>query len=189
MTRTDEVAVPAAYHEVQRFRQVWLWMLLLAVAVIAWWSAVQQLIFGIPFGTNPGPDWMAALIALVFGAAFPLFFALLALELEVRGDGLYYRFFPLHIGYRRIGWEEVAAYAPVSYHPLRSYGGWGIRWGAGGKAYSVSGNAGVRFCLADGRKILFGSADPAGLAGAVRMASGMRADPSGACDGSHRPPD
>jgi hypothetical protein len=166
-----------------------LWLILLGLAALSWCGAVQQVVLGMPFGTNPGPDWMVALIALVFGTAFPLFFAVLTLETQVRGDGLYYRFFPFQIRYRRIGWKEVAAYAPVSYSPLQSYGGWGIRWGAGGKAYNVSGNQGVRFCLSNGQKILFGSGDPAGLTGAVRTASGMRADPSGACDGSHRPLD
>jgi len=176
------------FRERQHFRQIWLWLLLLAIALISWLGAVQQVILGMPFGTNPGPDWMVVLIALIFGTAFPLFFAVLALQVEVRGDGLHYRFFPFHLRYRRIGWNEMSAYAPVSYSPLSTYGGWGIWWGAGGKAYNVAGNLGVRFCLADGRKILFGSADPSGFAEAVYMASGIGADPSGVCDNAHRPP-
>jgi hypothetical protein len=176
------------FREQQHFRQIWLWLLLLAIALISWLGAVQQVVLGMPFGANPGPDRMVVLIALVFGTAFPLFFVVLALQVEVRGDGLHYRFFPFHLRYRRIGWNEMSAYAPVSYSPLSTYGGWGIRWGAGGKAYNVAGNQGVRFCLADGRKILFGSADPSGFAEAVYMASGIGADPSGVCDNTHRPP-
>jgi len=34
MTRTDALAVPAAYREGQRFRQIWLWRLLPAVALL-----------------------------------------------------------------------------------------------------------------------------------------------------------
>lgn len=132
---------------------------------------------------------MVVLIALVFGTAFPLFFAVLALQVEVQGDGLYYRFFPFHLRYRRIGWSDMSAYAPVSYRPLSTYRGWGIRWGAGGgKAYNIAGNLGVRFGLADGRKVLFGSADPSGFAEAVHMASGIGADLSGVCDNAHRCP-
>jgi len=85
------------FRERQHFRQIWLWLLLLAIALISWWGAVQQVILGIPFGTNPGPDWMVVLIALIFGTTFPLFFAVLALQVEVRGDGLHYRFFPFHL--------------------------------------------------------------------------------------------
>ena len=44
------------FHEVQHFRQLWLWALLLAIAALSIWGTVQQLLLGIPFGNNPAPD-------------------------------------------------------------------------------------------------------------------------------------
>jgi len=46
---------------------------------------------------------------------------------------------------------------PVTYSPLKDYGGWGIRYGAKGKAYNVSGNQGVVITLETGQSILIGS--------------------------------
>ncbi|TAJ44919.1 DUF6141 family protein [Methanofollis fontis] len=162
------------YREVQHFRQVWVWAILLVITAISWWMAVQQLILGRAFGPNPAPDWAATLIFIVFGILFPLFFIVLTLTLEVRTDGLYYRFFPLHLSFRRIGWEETEEYRPITYSPLREYGGWGIRRGRHGWAYTTGGNRGVLFRLSDGRCLLFGSDDADALAAAVRSASGKR---------------
>ncbi len=56
-----------------------------------------------------------------------------------------------------------------NYRPIREFGGWGIRYGGGGrKAYTVRGDCGVEFRLTSGRKVLFGSARPEEFAAAVR---------------------
>jgi len=62
---------------------------------------------------------------------------------EVRDDGVYFRFFPLHLSFHRIGLEEIVRFEVQTYRPIRDYGGWGIRYGWKGKAYNVSGNRGV----------------------------------------------
>jgi hypothetical protein len=51
------------------------------------------------------------------------------------------------------------------------YGGWGIRYGLKGKAYSISGNRGVFFAFTEGkkvRKLMIGSQIPEKLAEAVK---------------------
>ena len=157
------------FRERQRFTQPWLWALLLVIAGVAWWGAVQQLYLGVPFGNRPAPDWAMALITLVFGVLFPLFFAALHLTLEVRADEIAYRFFPFHLSFRAIPATEVGRMEACTYHPLTEFGGWGIRWGAGGwRAYTTGGDRGVRVYLRDGRKILFGSQNPEGFVAAVQ---------------------
>lgn len=59
------------YREIQHFRQVWLWVLLLSVSLLAVYGLVQQLIPGIPFGNNPAPDTVLIIIVVVFGFGFP----------------------------------------------------------------------------------------------------------------------
>jgi hypothetical protein len=63
---------------------------------------------------------------------------------EVKNDGIYYRFYPVQLTFRHIGWNELRCVKPVTYRPLAEYGGWGIRYGRNGIAYNVSGAEGVR---------------------------------------------
>lgn len=157
------------FSEVQHFRQPLLWLFLLAVAVLSLYAVVSQIVFGIPFGTRPASDVLLVAIWLIFGLGFPLFFALLALTVEVRADGLWYRFFPLHLSFHRIAWDEVAECEVRTYRPLLEFGGWGIRYGGRDrKAYNVSGDRGVEFRLKNGKSVLFGSARPEEFAAAVR---------------------
>ena len=158
------------YSEVQHFRQVWLWLLLLSIAGVAIYGMVQQLILGKPFGNNPAPDTVLIIVVVIFGFGFPIFFYFMNLTVEVRSDGLYYRFFPFHLSFHRIPREDLRTYEVRTYSALREYGGWGIRWGPKGKAYNVSGNRGVQLELSNGKRILIGSQRPEELAEALDLA-------------------
>ncbi len=162
------------YREVQRFRQPWLWLLVAAVSAISLWSFVQQIIMGKTFGQNPAPDAAVVVIAAIFGLGFPTLFYAINLTTEVRSDGLYVRLFPLHLSFRRITYERLAKYEVQTYRPIRDYGGWGIRYGCGGKAYNVSGNRGVMLELLDGERLLIGSQKPEDLSNAIALAFGRR---------------
>ncbi|MCX6693164.1 MAG: DUF6141 family protein [Methanomicrobiales archaeon] len=149
------------YQEKQSFRQLLLWAFLLAIAIISWYALLSSLLLSIPIGTKPAPLEVSLLICAVFGVLFPIFFVFLTLEVEVTSSSLTYRFFPLHLTVRRIPWSEVVDARALTYHPIREYGGWGIRIGAGWKrAYNVSGDKGVIFTLKNGRSVLFGSQSP-----------------------------
>ena len=148
------------YREVQHFRQNWLWILILGIAGLSLYSVVEQLILGRPFGTNPAPDIAVLVLAIVFGLGLPILLYKTNLTTEVRTNGLYFRFFPFHLSFQRIPLEELETYEMCSYRPIRDYGGWGIRYGAKGKAYNVSGNRGVQLKLSNGRRILIGSKNP-----------------------------
>jgi hypothetical protein len=153
-----------AFREVQRFRQVWLWILLIAVAATELgtfgYGIIQQIFFREPFGDDPMSDVMLLAIGvpvLLITVGLLPFFCILRLETEVRSDGLFVRFFPLHLSYKRIPLEDVEKIEARTYSPILHYGGWGIRWGIHGKAYNVSGNRGVRLDFSNGRHLLIGS--------------------------------
>jgi hypothetical protein len=162
------------YCEVQRFRQPWLWILLLSISAIAIWGMIQQLFLGEPFGNNPAPDTILIIIAVIFGFGFPYAFYKMNLTTEVRSDGIYYRFFPFHLSFHKIKLEDLVRYEVQTYRPVRDYGGWGIRWGRKGKAYNVSGNRGVQLEFSDGKQLLLGSQNPEELAGALDSALGKK---------------
>ncbi len=157
----------------QGFRQWWLWVLLLVTALgtvgLFGYGISVQVIQGTPWGDNPMSDGglivtAVATTLLTVGMAALLLSA--RLITEVHSDGLHIRFFPLR--WKVIPYETIASYQARTYHPIREYGGWGIRWGREGKAYIVGGNEGLQLLLNDGRKVLVGSQRAQELEAAVR---------------------
>jgi hypothetical protein len=164
----------SVYNEIQRFRQWWVWILVLFVSGMAWYGAVLQIILKRPFGNNPAPDTVMIVIWAVFGVLFPVFFYSLKLVTEVRSDGVYVRFFPLQFHSHKISFEEIKTYEIRTYAALKEYGGYGIRDGKKGKAYNVGGNKGIQFEFEDGKRLLVGTQRPEEFAQAIETASGKR---------------
>jgi hypothetical protein len=151
--------------EVQPWGSAWAGPLLFlsGVALIGFFGylLVTQLVFGHPVGGRPAPD---SVLALLGGMMILIGVALLLLSLggklvtEVRSDALYVQHYPLT---RRhcFPYGEIASCEARTYRPIREYGGWGVRYGLGGrgKAYNVSGNEGVQLVFASGKRLLIGS--------------------------------
>ena len=163
------------FREEQKFRQKWLWALTVLTPVILialfGYGVWQQIILGKPWGNNPLSDGAMIVTAVlaVLSAFIPLvFFAVAKLIIEVRSDGLYIRFFPVHLKFHRISLDDVSRIEACTYSPLATYGGWGIRWTSGGKAYNVSGNRGVRINYTNGKHLLIGSQQSDALAAAIK---------------------
>lgn len=148
---------PPVFREVQRFRQVWVLVVVFAVAGLQWVAVVEQLFLNRPFGDKPMPDVPLVLLCLIFGIGLPMLFLFGQLITEVRNDGIYIRFSPFHWSFRRIAFTEIKQSKVRIYHPIREYGGWGIRVRWKRKAYNVSGNHGVELELLNGSRLLIGS--------------------------------
>jgi len=149
----------ALFTEKQRFRQKWLMAIVFITLIIAFWSFIQQIIFGIPFGNNPAPDVTLVLLLLT---PIILFGFLLSLTLHTRIDrhGITYRFAPVHRKERLIKWESVKRIYVRKYKPIAEYGGWGFRLGRSGRAFNTGGNMGLQIELHDRKKILIGTQNP-----------------------------
>ncbi|MCK4639106.1 MAG: hypothetical protein KAT33_06775 [Bacteroidales bacterium] len=147
------------FRETQKFKQLWLWILLSALAGIWIWGIVQQIFLGIPFGNNPASDLGLILIGLIVISPIILIFKL-TLITEVRKDAVYYKFPPLQFKFKKIEPGDIEEYFTRQYKPLSEYGGWGIRIGRKGKAFNVSGNMGMQFILKNGKKLLIGTKKP-----------------------------
>jgi hypothetical protein len=161
MESAGTLVLPAhtRFEERQRFRQPWLWAVMLGVASAATASVALAV------STGQASHWVVLFLA---GPAV-LVYLLYRLELEVRVDDetLSIRFAPL--SRKRIPLATIASCEPRTYRPLVEYGGWGIRYSLSGKgwAYNVSGNRGVQLVLTDGSRILVGSRRPSDLADAL----------------------
>jgi hypothetical protein len=145
------------FKEEQRFRQVWLWAIVIVTCAIPWVGMLIQVILGQKVGNNPAPGWIVILIWLVFGIGFPVFFYTIRLITEVRKDGIYLRFFPFHRKFKIYSYDEIESHAVREYKPIREFGGWGIRYGSGGKAYNVYGNNGIQLIFKNKKRLLIGT--------------------------------
>ncbi len=164
--------IEVIFYEVQKFRQRSLWILLLLVNALALilfgYGMFKQLVLGQAWGSRPLPDIVLAIVgslAILLLALLTYMFYTMKLITEVRSDVLSVRFFPLTK--QIIPYESIKTCEVLKYHPIKEYGGWGIRYGRKGKAYNVSGNLGVQLDLIQGKSLLIGSQRPEELAQAI----------------------
>jgi len=156
------------YEERQQFRQIWLWTIIFLVSLAA---------LGVSLGSGAADSGsvardcgllvVVAVILLTVGLLY-----LTSLRVTVDAQQVLVRFRPWPLGRRRIALSDIASCEPRTYHPIREYGGWGIRWSpfGSGWAYNVSGNRGVQLVLRDGKRILIGSQQADALADAINRA-------------------
>ena len=158
------------YREEQRF-SLWLrWLVALSMAL-----GLSLSIFSLtkmPPEQGP-PEILPIILLIVAGIFVPIAIAvlllLLKLETEVRSDGLYIRYFPFHINFKRFTTDDLSEYYARKYKPILEYGGWGIRYSLRkGKAYNVSGNKGVQLVFKSGKQLLIGSQRAEELEEAIR---------------------
>jgi hypothetical protein len=158
------------YREEQKFG-LWLrWLVYLSMGFSAVITAFAM--SKIPASDAPQANWelfLAGLVGLGVPISIAALFLLLKLETYVSRDGIYVRYFPFHIRFKRFAPEDLSEYYARQYKPLREYGGWGIRYSLrNGKAYNTSGNRGVQLVFKNGKKLLIGSQKPEQLEAAIR---------------------
>ena len=147
---------PTLFREEQRFRQWWLWVIVIGPAVLAWWPFMQQVIEGKPVGHNPAPDWLVWVIWIFIGLGLPFFFGRVSMVTEVYEDRVLIRYRPFTR--RTIATAEVERAEVRTYNAVKDYGGWGIKgWSKTKMAYNVSGNRGVELTLRNGQSVMLGS--------------------------------
>ena len=106
-----------------------------------------------------------------FGIVFllTLLFYFFKLETIIKTDGIYVRFFPIHIAYKKYEWNTINKSFVREYNAIGEYGGWGIRYGifGNGNALNVSGNKGLQLVFANDKKLLIGTNKPQELTEAL----------------------
>jgi len=154
------------FREVQQFRQVWLWILMLVSFIVPIVLVSCQLMKGAAAGRPMSGDLIPFALLVLFGVGIPALMYFIKLITEVRSEGLYLRFVPFVR--RLISYEDIKTCEARTYSPIGEYGGWGVRWGPSGKAYNISGNRGVQLEFKDGKRLLIGSQRAEELAQAIQ---------------------
>lgn len=126
---------------------------LLGAALAAWHMPAEQGIGHIPLTILP-----LILVAAVY--------FLVRLRTEVRGRSLTVRLAPF--GRMTIPLKDIRSVEVIEYRPLRDFGGWGVRYGRGGKMYNARGNRAVRLEVGSQGVVYVGSARPEDLAEALK---------------------
>ena len=163
MSQENEVL----FREVQDFRgKLRLMHIFLAIAIAGTCFAVTVAIVQNP--NKPLGSILGTAGGIIVAVGIAVLFMVLKLETEVRSDGLYVRYFPFHLKFKKINPEDLTEYSAREYSPLWEYGGWGIKCGKSGKAYNVKGNHGLQLVFTNGKRLLIGSQKPDELEHAMR---------------------
>jgi len=150
------------FRETQYFRQPWILLLCGGMVAPIWYVFIRQMVLGIPLGGHRLPDTL--LILVTAGATVPaLWLWKVHLLTEVRENDLWVKFVLLWRP-RSITFDEIISADSVTYHPIRDYGGWGVRTGRNGSVCNVHGDRGVQLELRGGERFLVGSQRPDELA-------------------------
>lgn len=158
------------YREVQYFPKWLYWILWLSFGpscLLLVYGMYQQMVLHRPFGDHPGSD-IALILVFLMEISLLVLLVRLRLTTVVTDQGLYIQMQPLHYRQVDIKLTEVRTVDVITYNALNDYGGWGIRFGKGGKIYNAQGDKAVRISYLSGTNLTIGSQHPEELLAAIQ---------------------
>src|SRR5690242_8468710 len=111
------------FSETQKFRQWWLWLIILLIVGLVAFVAFQIV------GADNLEDSTMPMIVLITTGVFILVPTVLLLvnmklETQVKDSGVYVRFFPFHLTFKEYKWDTISKSYVRQYNPTGEYGGW-----------------------------------------------------------------
>ena len=137
----------------QRFKNIWIWALMMLINMWMGYNLVMQLFFEVPMGDRPTSNLLLVVIFLV-PFAMLILMKVMYLKVFITQEEVVIRYFPFVKTV--IPMEKIKSITVQEYSALMDYGGWGIRYGMKGKAYIIDGNKGLNLNLTNGENILVG---------------------------------
>ena len=139
------------FQETQRFRQIWIWVLILGITGI---SLGSLFLFEKDAPLNIGYlAFPVGMLLLLNGL-----FLGLTLSTRITGNSLSFRYYPF-TRCRCYRFEEIDTMELIEYNGLWEYGGWGIKWNGDTWSYTTGGKWGVIVKTTD-KKFLLGTQQP-----------------------------
>lgn len=121
------------FEEKQKFKQWWLWLLLLGLNGFIFYKIFIENDYGNSSKT-------AGIIVLIVMLSLLLLFYFINLETRIFSDRIELKFFPFINHWKKYPFKSIEKMEVIKYHPILDYGGWGIRL----SAYNISGNKGLK---------------------------------------------
>ena len=139
------------FQETQRFRQIWIWVLILGISGFSI-SSLFLLEDKAPLSSVDlaFPIGMILLLNVLFLS--------FTLSTRIEADSLSYRFFPF-TRWRTFRFKEIEALDLIEYNGLWEYGGWGIKWNGDTWSYTTGGKWGI-IVKTTNKKFLLGTQKP-----------------------------
>lgn len=139
------------FSEHQKFKQIWIWIVLLSVTI----GLLVVLIFHII--KEQGFIFESIGLIITLGISFLVYKSELLVTID--DTKINYKFSPFQSAEQTIPFSDIQKLSLIQYDPIKDYGGWGMKISATGKgrSYTISGNQGLLVLLKDGKQILFGT--------------------------------
>lgn len=158
--------IGALFEERQKFRQTWLWALVLLPTVV-----IVPLALLAP--KPPGPAGVIVTIAVPLALAVAIgIFASATMTTLVTPGELRLRYVPFFVD-KRIAIADIARFTPLHYSFWST--GYGIHYSKYGWVYNVDGSEGVQVELRSGKRFLMGTQRLVELTAALEQAGAKRA--------------
>lgn len=139
--------------EKQKIKNKLIWGIVIFLNLIVVYGVIKQMVYKTPFGDNPAPNFIL-LLGLLTTLALLIMLLIIYLKVTANKNKIAIKFYPFFK--REIGFNEIKNIEIIKYKPLKDYGGWGIRYGSKGKAYTIGGNLGLSITLLNDKNILIG---------------------------------
>jgi len=154
------------FREEQKFSSPWLWVFTAIVITFAIAPEVidifKQIVLNQPI--RKGDERLASMILLLLLLVFIfiamiILFRYMKLVIEVRPNGVFYRYPPFILKMKSFYRDEINNYEIRTYKPIKEFSGWGIKysWTGAGRAITVKGKTGLQLYLVNGKKVLLGT--------------------------------
>lgn len=145
------------------------------IQVVFWGTMTISLV---AVATAPGMSARDRAIGVVSLVALLVLTQWLVAGLKVR---LYREHMELGLGraaliHKRVLYRDIQDLESVKYHPLREFGGWGIRFNGKKRAWTARGDRAVVLQMSDGIQLYVGSDNPQRLEERIRAVAGISRD-------------
>lgn len=143
------------FSEIQRFRQWWLWLIVIVTCIVPIIGIYKQIINDVTFGNNPMSN-NTLILSAVISSFIIVLFLLIRLETNITKESIAFRFFPFVK--RNYSFNEIETCKVIDYGFV---GGWGIRYTMKyGTVYNTKGTKGLFIKLKDGKTTVIGTQKP-----------------------------
>lgn len=143
------------FSEIQRFRQWWLWLIVIVTCIVPIIGIYKQIINDVTFGNNPMSN-NTLILSAVISSFIIVLFLLIRLETNITKESIAFRFFPFVK--RNYSFNEIETCKVIDYGFV---GGWGIRYTIKyGTVYNTNGTKGLFIKLKDGKTTVIGTQKP-----------------------------
>lgn len=147
------------FKEVQKFKQPWLWTILLVTAMPIYYQAIRQLFFKDVFAVYSVSESLNFTL-FVFHLVITMLLLITRLEVEINERYISYQFFPFHLKKKSYALNQLQSATIRKFHPIKEMTLWGLYVSAGAKSYHIKGRWGVQLEFVNGRQLLLGTQKP-----------------------------